>query len=112
MRTEKLRDSLFIKYKHPEFVGKSIFWSKLFHTLGKPPVILDEGKTASSAEKMRQFLVFKGYWDARVDYATKKTLLLKKHKIFIKLLIKTLLLSKIILIKFLMITLGLCTKII
>ena len=38
---------------------------------------------------MRQFLVFKGYWDARVDYATKKTLLLKKHKIFIKLLIKT-----------------------
>ena len=78
MRTEKLRDSLFIKYKHPEFVGKSIFWSKLFHTLGKPPVILDEGKTASSAEKMRQFLVFKGYWDARVDYATKKDSAAKK----------------------------------
>ena len=78
MRTEKLRDSLFIKYKHPEFVGKSIFWSKLFHTLGNPPVILDEGKTASSAEKMRQFLVFKGYWDARVDYATKKDSAAKK----------------------------------
>ncbi len=78
MRTQKLRDSLFIKYKHPEFVGKSIFWSKLFHTLGKPPVILDEGKTASSAEKMRQFLVFKGYWDAGVDYATKKDSATKK----------------------------------
>ena len=71
MRTEKLRDSLFIKYKHPEFVGKSIFWSKLFHTLGKPPVILDEGKTETSANSIKKFLVYKGFWDAHVDFSHK-----------------------------------------
>jgi hypothetical protein len=71
MRTEKLRDSLFIKYKHPEFVGKSIFWSKLFHTLGKPPVILDEGKTETSANSIKKFLMYKGFWDAHVDFSHK-----------------------------------------
>ncbi len=71
MRTEKLRDSLFIKYKHPEFVGKSIFWSKLFHTLGKPPVILDEGKTETSANSIKKFLVYKGFWDAHIDFSHK-----------------------------------------
>lgn len=72
LRTQKLRDSLFRKYNKPEFVGKSIFWSRLFHTIGRPPVILDEAKTASSAEKMRQFLVYRGYWDSHVDYSTNK----------------------------------------
>lgn len=78
LRTQKLRDSLFRKYNKPEFVGKSIFWSRLFHTIGRPPVILDEAKTANSAEKMRQFLVYRGYWDSFVDYATKKDSAAKK----------------------------------
>lgn len=78
MRTQKLRDSLFIKYKHPEYVGKSIFWSRVRHNIGRPPVILDEGKTASSAEKIRQFLVYRGFWDAKVDYSTKKDTATKK----------------------------------
>lgn len=78
MRTQKLRDSLFRKYNHPELVGESIFWSRLYHTLGKPPVILDEGKTANSAEKIRQFLVYRGYWDSKVDYSTKKDSAAKK----------------------------------
>jgi hypothetical protein len=80
MRTQKLRDSLFRKYNHPELVGESIFWSRLYHTLGKPPVILDEGKTANSAEKIRQFLVYRGYWDSNVDYSTKKDSAAKKLK--------------------------------
>jgi hypothetical protein len=101
MRTQKLRDSLFRKYNHPELVGESIFWSRLYHTLGKPPVILDEGKTANSAEKIRQFLVYRGYWDSNVDYSTKKDSAAKKLKT-IKSLIKTLLLLKILPIKFLM----------
>ncbi len=78
MRTQKLRDSLFRKYNHPELVGESIFWSRLYHTLGKPPVILDEGKTANSAEKIRQFLVYRGYWDSKVDFSTKKDSAAKK----------------------------------
>lgn len=82
MRTQKLRDSLFRKHNHPELVGKSIFWSRLYHTLGRPPVILDEGKTASSAEKIRQFLVYRGFWDAKVDYSTQKDSASKKAQAF------------------------------
>lgn len=78
MRTQKLRDSLFKKYNHPEMVGKSIFWSRLYHTIGRPPVILNEEKTANSANNIRKFLVYRGYWDASVDYSTKKDSATKK----------------------------------
>lgn len=72
VRNQKLRDSLYVKYNHPEYMGKSIFWSRVFHNLGKAPVILDEGKTAKSAESIEGFLVYKGYWDAKVDFSHKK----------------------------------------
>lgn len=68
MRNQKLRDSLFIKSGHPEYVGKSLFADRIFHSLGKPPVILDQGKTEKSAENIRKFLVYRGYWDAKVRF--------------------------------------------
>lgn len=69
MRNQKLRDSLFIKYKHPEFTGKSLFFERFLQSLGNPPVILDQGKTEESANSVRKFLVYKGYWDANVKYS-------------------------------------------
>lgn len=68
MRNQKLRDSLFIKYKHPEYVGENLFWNRFFHSLGTAPIILDQGKTQSSADKIRKFLVYRGYWDSHVEY--------------------------------------------
>lgn len=68
MRNQALRDSLFVKYGHPEYKGKSLFWNRFYHTIGQPPVILDEGKTIASAKNIRQYMVFRGYWDAHVDF--------------------------------------------
>lgn len=80
MRTQKLRDSLFRKYNHPEYVGKSIFWSRVRHSIGKPPTILDEAKTMNSANSIRKFLVYRGYWDAEVDFSHKLDSIARKAK--------------------------------
>jgi len=69
MRDQKLRDSLFLKYEHPEYVGKSLFYERFMHNIGQPPVILDQGKTETSANSIRKFFVFKGYWDADVKFS-------------------------------------------
>lgn len=69
MRNQKLRDSLFIKYNHPEYVGKSLFYERFMHSIGQPPVILDQGKTETSANSIRKFFVFKGYWDTDVKFS-------------------------------------------
>ncbi|WP_332021427.1 translocation and assembly module lipoprotein TamL [Kaistella sp.] len=69
MRNQKLRDSLFIKYEHPEYVGKSLFYERFMHNIGQPPVILDQGKTETSANSIRKFFVYKGYWDADVKFS-------------------------------------------
>ncbi len=69
MRDQKLRDSLFIKYNHPKYVGKSLFYERFMHNIGQPPVILDQGKTETSANSIRKFFVFKGYWDADVKFS-------------------------------------------
>lgn len=69
MRTQALRDSLYIKYGHPEYRGKSLFFNRILHTIGQPPVILDETKTINGAKNMKQYMVFKGYWDAHVDFS-------------------------------------------
>ena len=66
MRTQKLRDSLAIKYKHPEFVGKNLFWDRFLHNVGQQPVILNEESTTKSADRIRKFFVYKGYWDTKV----------------------------------------------
>ena len=69
MRDQKLRDSLFVKFEHPEYVGKSLFYERFLQSIGQPPVILDQGKTEESANSVRKFLVYKGYWDADVKYS-------------------------------------------
>ena len=69
MRDQKLRDSLFVKYKHPEYLGKSLFYERFMHNIGQPPVILDEGRTETSANSIRKFFVFKGYWDTDVKFS-------------------------------------------
>ena len=68
IRNQKLRDSLFIKNNHPEYKGKSLFWDRFFHTIGQPPVILEQAKTTTSAENIRKRLVYRGYWDADVKF--------------------------------------------
>lgn len=78
MRNRKLRDSLAIKYGHPELVGKSMMWSRLRHTLGKAPVILDDAKTLQSANSIRRYLAYRGYWDTEVNYEIKKDSAKKK----------------------------------
>lgn len=78
MRNQNLRDSLFLKYKHPEYVGKSIFWTRVRHYIGKVPVILDEGKTYNSANSIRKFLIYRGYWDAQVDFKHRLDSITKK----------------------------------
>ncbi len=69
MRNQKLRDSLFIKYNHPEYVGKILFYERFMHNIGQPPVILDQGKTETSANSIRKYFVFKGYWDTDVKFS-------------------------------------------
>ena len=78
IRNQKLRDSLYLKYNHPEYVGKSIFWSRVRHNIGNPPVVLDEDKTSSSANSIRKYLVYRGYWDAKVDFSHRMDTLAKK----------------------------------
>ena len=68
MRTQKLRDSLAIKMGHPEFVGKTMIWSRIMHTLGKAPIILDSSKTHTSANAIKRYLGYRGYWDSHVTY--------------------------------------------
>ncbi len=68
MRNQKLRDSLFIKYDHPEMVGKNLFWNRFFHNVGQAPVILDQSKSETSANSIRKQLVYRGYWDAETKF--------------------------------------------
>ncbi len=69
VRDQKLRDSLFIKYRHPEYVGKSLLFERFFQNIGQPPVILEQGKTEQSAESIRKYFVYRGYWDADVKFS-------------------------------------------
>ena len=71
MRNQNLRDSLFIKYGKPQYVGKSLMASRFLHNVGQPPVILDHGKTENSANSIRKFLVYRGYWDAETSFSEK-----------------------------------------
>lgn len=81
MRNQKLQDSLFIKYNHPEYVGKSLFYERFMHSIGQPPVILDQGKTETSANSIRKFFVFKGYWDTDVKFSHDLDSASKKAKV-------------------------------
>lgn len=68
IRTQKLRDSLFLKYGHPEYKGKSLFKQRVLHNLSEAPVILNPSKTAASADNIRKRLVYRGFWDANISY--------------------------------------------
>ena len=80
MRNQKLRDSLFVRNGHPEYIGKSLFFERFMHNIGQPPVILDQGKTETSANSIRKFLVYKGYWDTDVKFSTDLDSTAKKAK--------------------------------
>lgn len=69
MRNQKLRDSLFIKYGKPEFVGRNLFINRFLHNIGQPPVIFSEEKARASTNAIRKRLIYKGYWDATVKYS-------------------------------------------
>ncbi|WP_312089583.1 BamA/TamA family outer membrane protein [Chryseobacterium sp.] len=71
MRNQKLRDSLFIKYNMRKDIGKSLFMDRLYHSWGTPPVILDQARTAKSAQQIGNRLTYRGYWDAEVKYTQK-----------------------------------------
>lgn len=79
MRTQKLRDSIALKYNRPNLVGKNLFWDRFLHNVGQQPVILNEGCYRKSADKIRKFFVYKGYWDAKVTGTNKIDSTGKKH---------------------------------
>ncbi|WP_079665884.1 translocation and assembly module lipoprotein TamL [Soonwooa buanensis] len=81
MRNQKLRDSLFIKYNHPEYVGRNLFWNRFWHTVGEKPVIYSDGKTKASVENIQNFLVYKGYWDSEVAHSVKRDSAAKKAEV-------------------------------
>ncbi len=69
VRDQKLRDSLFVKFNHPEYIGKSLFFERFLQNIGQPPVILDQGRTEQSANSIRKYLVYRGYWDTSVKFS-------------------------------------------
>ncbi|QCX54500.1 outer membrane protein assembly factor [Elizabethkingia sp. JS20170427COW] len=84
MRTQELRDSLMTKYNLPEYKGKNLFWDRFLHNVGKAPVILNETSTKNSADKIRKYFVYKGYWDAEVEGVNKIDTLAKKAEAIYK----------------------------
>lgn len=81
IRNQKLRDSLFIKYEHPEFVGRNLFWNRFFHNVGEAPVIYSDAKTKQSAKSINNRLINKGYWDAEVKTNVKRDSASKKAEV-------------------------------
>jgi outer membrane protein assembly factor BamA len=81
MRNQKLRDSLAVKYNHPEYVGKNLFWNRFFHTVGNAPVILSDAKTKQSAKSINNRLINRGYWDAEVKTTVDKDSAAKKAEV-------------------------------
>ena len=81
MRNQKLRDSLFVKYNHPEFVRKNLFWNRFFHTVGQAPVIFSDAKTKQSVKSINNRLINRGYWDAEVSTNVDKDSAAKKAEV-------------------------------
>lgn len=81
MRNQKLRDSLFVKYNHPEYVGKNLFWNRFFHTVGTAPVIFSDAKTKQSVKSINNRLINRGYWDAEVKTTVDKDSAAKKAEV-------------------------------
>ena len=81
MRNQKLRDSLFVKYGHPEYVGRNLFWNRFWHTVGQAPVIYSDAKTKQSAKSINNRLINRGYWDSDVSTSVKKDSAAKKAEV-------------------------------
>ncbi|WP_028122842.1 translocation and assembly module lipoprotein TamL [Epilithonimonas tenax] len=81
MRNQKLRDSLFVKYNHQDYVGKNLFWNRFFHTVGQPPVIFSDAKTKQSVKSINNRLINRGYWDAEVKTNVDKDSAAKKAEV-------------------------------
>lgn len=81
MRNQKLRDSLFVKYGHPEYVGRNLFWNRFWHTVGQAPVIYSDAKTKQSAKSINNRLINRGYWDSDVATSVKKDSAAKKAEV-------------------------------
>ena len=81
MRNQKLRDSLFVKYERPEYVGKNLFWNRFFHTVGQAPVIFSDAKTKQSEKSINNRLINRGYWDSEVKTNVKKDSASKKAEV-------------------------------
>lgn len=81
MRNQKLRDSLFVKYNHPEYVGKNLFWNRFWHNVGEPPVIYSDAKTKQSSNSINNRLINRGYWDAIVNTNVKRDSASKKAEV-------------------------------
>lgn len=81
MRNQKLRDSLFTKYNHPEYVGKNLFWNRFFHNVGQAPVIFSDAKTNQSVKSINNRLINRGYWDAEVKTTVDKDSAAKKAEV-------------------------------
>lgn len=81
MRNQKLRDSLFVKYGHPEYVGKNLFWNRFFHTVGQAPVIYSDSKTKQSTKSINNRLINRGYWDSDVKTDVKRDSAAKKAEV-------------------------------
>lgn len=81
MRNQKLRDSLFVKFDHPEFAGRNLFWNRFFHNVGEAPVIYSDAKTKQSAKSINNRLINRGYWDAEVKTNVKRDSASKKAEV-------------------------------
>ena len=81
MRNQKLRDSLAVKYNHPEYVGKNLFWNRFFHTVGQAPVIFSDSKTKQSVKSINNRLINRGYWDSEVKTTVDKDSAAKKAEV-------------------------------
>lgn len=81
MRNQTLRDSLFLKYNKPEFVGKNLFIDRFLHNVGQPPVILQSEKAQASANNLRKRMVYRGFWDTKASYQIVKDSAAKKAQV-------------------------------
>lgn len=81
MRNQALRDSLFLKYHKPEFVGRNLFIDRFLHNVGQPPVILQTEKAQASANNLRKRMVYRGYWDTKATFRIDKDSAAKRARV-------------------------------
>ncbi|MDO5656636.1 MAG: BamA/TamA family outer membrane protein [Flavobacteriaceae bacterium] len=66
-RNQALLDSLWLRYRQPENVGKNKWVSRQMFRAGAKPVTLDTAKSTYAAQELEEFYFERGYFDAEVD---------------------------------------------